>query len=396
MHKAWDWIDDALADLTAKGLRRSPVQRAGPQAAETTLAGRPVLNFSSNDYLGLAADPRLAEAVRDALRDSGWGSGASPVVTGRSAWHERLEQALADFEGTDAALLFSSGYVANLTILAALVGPQDCVFGDHDNHASLIDGCRLSGARFRSYRHSDLTRLEELLQREPGRKRLIVSDTLFSMEGDLADVPALCALADKYDAMLLLDEAHATGVFGPRGRGLAELAGPAGENALRIGTLSKAFGCSGGFVCGSQRLIEWLRHAARGYFFSTAFPAAHAAAACAAVRIVQHEPERRERLLATAATLREQLRQDGWALGRSASQILPLIVGTPERALDLAAKLQAVGIWVPAIRPPSVPLGTSRLRVSLTSAHTPEMLAKLRDSLEEMRPARIDISVREP
>jgi len=337
--------------------------------------GRQLLNFGSNDYLGLAADPRLAEAAARTARDEGWGTGASPLLAGRSAAHRVLEERLAEFEGTEAALVFSSGFAANSGVVAALAERGDAIFADQLNHASLIDGCRLSRAEVHVYPHSDADRLEELL-RGAGkyRRRLIVSDSLFSMDGDAAPLERLCELAERYDAMLLLDEAHATGVFGAAGRGLAEAAGVEDRVAVRIGTLSKALGSIGGFIAGSRSLVDWLVNRARPYVFSTAPPAACCAAAAAALEIVAAEPWRRETLLANAAALRNALAMRGWNIGHGASQIVPAIVGGAADAIALSERLRDAGLYVPAIRPPSVPEGESRLRISLTANHAPAMI----------------------
>jgi 8-amino-7-oxononanoate synthase len=382
-----DWIEQELAALEAGGLRRRLRVRGGALTAEIELDGRALVNFGANDYLGLAGDPRLVEAVVAAAREEGgWGSGASPLVIGRGAWHQRLEARLAQFEHTEAALVFSSGFAANSSTIAALASRGDVIFGDELNHASLIDGCRLSRADVQVYSHRDVGQLETLLRAAGGfRRRLIVTDTLFSMDGDLAPLAALCELAGRYEAMLLVDEAHATGVFGACGRGLVEELKLDFPGLVRIGTLSKALGSSGGFVCGSRSLIEWLANRARAYVFSTAGPGPSCAAALAALEIVDHEPERRERLLNRAAWLRDALRAQGWNTGNSASQIVPVIVGEASRAVALAESLAERGPFVPAIRPPSVPPGLSRLRISLSSAHSDEMLARLVAALAELR-----------
>jgi 8-amino-7-oxononanoate synthase len=304
------------------------------------------------------------------------------VVTGYSRWHEQLEQRLAEFEQCAAALVFTSGFTANTGAIAALAGPGDTVYTDRKNHASLLDGCRLSRADVRVFPHNDPDELERQLRRatRTGR-RLIVADSLFSMDGDLAPLPALADLAERYDAMLLVDEAHATGVFGTWGRGVAEQQGVERRVDVRIGTLSKALGCVGGFVVGSERLIRWLVNRARPYVFSTASPAANAAAAIAALEIVSAEPERRERLLSRAAGLRQTLAAQGWNTGQSASHIIPVIVGDPQQAVALSARLLARGLYVPAIRPPTVPEGEACLRVSLTAGHTEAMIQSLVDAL---------------
>ena len=366
------WIDEELAALEHEGLRRRLSTRSSPQAPRLILDGRPLINFGSNDYLGLAADPRLAAAVAEALAAEGWGSGASPLITGHAALHARLEQRLAEMEGAEAALLFPSGFAANIGAIAALVGPGDIVYADRDNHASLLDGCRLSRADVRVYPHGDWQALDGLLAGAAGRRRrLIVTDSLFSMDGDLAPLVELTEVAARRQAMLMIDEAHATGVFGPRGRGVAEHLGVNRRIAVRVGTLSKALGSIGGFVAGSRALIEWLLNRARSYIYSTAAPAATAAAGLAALDIVAAEPERRRQLLTRAAALRDELAAQGWNVGRSQSQIIPIVVGAPARAVALfgpTSPARPVGAGDPAADRARWP---GPFAIGLTSAHAP-------------------------
>lgn len=385
MHESLAWIDGALADLERQGLRRRLVDRAGAQDAIVQLNGEALVNFSTNDYLGLAADPRLTGAVRAVLDDQGWGAGASPLISGHSNLHQELEERLALFEQAEAALVFPSGFAANAGTIAALVGPGDVVFTDRKNHASLLDGCRLSRADVKVYPHGDWQRLDELLGRDSGHEhRLIVTDSLFSMDGDVAPLTELADVADRHGAMLMIDEAHATGVFGASGRGIAEVQAVENRVAVRVGTLSKAFGSHGGYVVGQRRLIEWLVNRARPYVFSTAAPAAVAAASLAALNIVIHEPDRRTDLLRQAAELRDQLANRGWNVGNSASQIIPIVVGEAEAAVRLSAALRDKGMFVPAIRPPTVPKGEACLRISLSYAHSTEMIDRLVDGLSDV------------
>jgi 8-amino-7-oxononanoate synthase len=382
------WLDDELAILESGGLRRRLLARNRAQGPIIDVGKTTFVNFGSNDYLGLAADPRLADAARRAIDEEGWGAGASPLITGRSTCHARLEDRLADFEGTEAALLFPSGFAANAGTVAALVDRGDAVFADQKNHASLIDGCRLSRAETFVYRHCDCDHLGTLLREYTGfRRRMIVTDTLFSMDGDFAPLETLADLAERHNAMLLVDEAHASGVFGNHGRGLCQELGVEERVDVRIGTLSKALGCSGGFVAGSRSLIDWLVNRARPYVFSTTQPAANAATAVAALAIVGSEPERREQLLTRASRLRERLSADGWNIGRSTSQIVPIYIGEPDRTMRLADALRQRGLFVPGIRPPSVPPGESLLRISLCHGHTEEMLDQLLIALRDLRPA---------
>jgi 8-amino-7-oxononanoate synthase len=385
------WIDQGLAALEASGLRRRLMVLSAQEPTTIELDGRSLVNFGSNDYLGLAAAPQLAEAVRAALDATHWGSGASPLVCGRSDWHHELETRIARFEGTEAALLFSSGFAANVGAITALVGVEpdglgDAIFSDAQNHASIIDGCRLSGAKTFVYPHGDCDRLAQLLaETGPFRRRLIVTDGLFSMDGDLAPLPRIAELATQSGAMLMVDEAHATGVFGSQGRGVAEYLGVESRVDVRVGTLSKALGCAGGFVVGSQSLIDWLTNRARSYVFSTAPPAAACAAAIAALDLVDRQPERRRELLARADALRAALQEQGWNTADSASQIIPIVIGDAGRTMQFAAALRQRGMFVPGIRPPSVPNDGSLLRVSLSYAHTTEMVDGLLAALAELR-----------
>lgn len=385
----YDWLSAALAGLEEQGLRRHLVERSSAQRGDRiVIDGQELINFGSNDYLGLADDPRVVAAARRAMDLAGWGSGASPLVTGRGHFHAELESQLARFEHAEGALLFPTGFAANAGTIAALVGAGDQIFSDAKNHASIIDGCRLSGARVSIYRHGDVEQLEELLAQEGNAagRRLIVTDSLFSMDGDLAPLQKIASLAATYEAMLLVDEAHATGVLGDGGRGVCELAGIDPALVVRVGTLSKALGSMGGFVVGSQTLIDWLTNRARPYVFSTAPAEAAAAAGLAALEIVEREPERRQMLLERAESLRGRLRAAGYRLGPSQSQIIPVLVGEPTRAVQAAAELRRRGLMVPAIRPPSVPAGESLLRISLTWRHTEPMLERLVSALAEALP----------
>jgi 8-amino-7-oxononanoate synthase len=376
------WINQELVLLEESTLRRKLAMRTGPQMGHLIeLDGRQLVNFGSNDYLGLAADPRLLQAALNAMQHSGWGSGASPLVTGRGQWHAELEQQLATFEGTEAALLFPTGYAANVGTIAALVEKEDAIYSDAKNHASIIDGCRLSGATIHVYPHNDMDALSGLLKMDEFRRRLIVSDSLFSMDGDIAPVGDLARLAREYGAMLLVDEAHATGVFGDRGRGIGELLSAEDGIHVRVGTLSKALGSQGGFVAGSRKLIEYLVNSARPYIFSTAGAEALAGAALEALRIVEQEPDRRQTLQQRSEHLRERLWRDGWWLGSTQSQIVPIVVGEPAEALRMSAGLRQQGFFAPAIRPPSVPEGEALLRISVTIQHDEATLDRLADAL---------------
>jgi 8-amino-7-oxononanoate synthase len=363
------WIDEESEAWSRRGLARRLVVRDG----------RSLLNFASNDYLGLASDPRVIEAACSAARVHGWGSGASPLVSGWHAPHEALAAALAEFEQVEAVALFPSGFAANLGAIVALVGSGDAVYLDRLDHACLVDGTRLSRARLRVYPHNDVGRLEAILSRDRGkfRRSLIATEGVFSMDGDLAPLAELADLARRFGAMLMVDEAHGTGVFGAEGRGASEHFGVADRVDVKVGTLSKALGSIGGFVAGSRRLVDWLINRARPLIYSTSLPPSAAAAATRALEILQLEPWRRIMLADLSASLRGALPKLGFPDVGPGGPIVPVVVGEPGEALDRAARLLERGCLVPAIRPPTVPEGTARLRISLTAAHSSEDLDRL-------------------
>jgi 8-amino-7-oxononanoate synthase len=384
------WIDEELARLERSDLLRSLPPGLTTAGALVEIDGQEIINFASNDYLGLAADPRLASAAAEAFLQQGVGRGASPLVCGRSSIHEQLEQRLAQFFNTEAALLFPTSFAANAGIIPALTDDGDAIYGDAKNHASIIDGCRLSRAERHIYPHVDMEALATMLsQGKHYRRRLIVTDTLFSMDGDLAPLGPMAKLAAEHDAMLMVDEAHAVGVFGATGRGVVEhfaAKDPSLLNhvSIRVGSFGKALGGAGGFACGSAALIRWLANRARTYVFSTAHPAGISAAGLVALDLVDREPERRQGLLARAAELRARLSAQGWDTGRSASQIIPVVIGSAERTMRVSQALRKRGIWAPGIRPPSVPEGESLLRLGFTASHNEEMVEKLLKSLSEL------------
>ena len=388
---ALDWIADDLDALRAAGLERPHRVRSGRQGREVDLDGQTLLNFGSNDYLGYAGDVRLTKAASKAACAEGFGAGASPLVSGHSQAHELLERALAHLLAVDAALTFPSGFAANTATIAALVGPDDVVASDARNHASIIDGCRLSRGRVGIYPHRDMAALDAILaQADSARRRLIVTDTVFSMDGTVAPLADLCELARKHRAILMVDEAHATGVFGVRGSGLVEETGCADGVHVRVGTLSKALAAAGGFVAGHADMIHWLRHKARAWIFSTAHPPPVAAAATRAITLLSQEPHRRRELLERAAGFRQLLSQSGIDVAGATTQIVPIVVGAASDAVAVATRLAEAGLFVPAIRPPSVPEGKSLVRVSLSWHHTADDVARLVSTITSILSDRAD------
>jgi 8-amino-7-oxononanoate synthase len=388
MAGALSWIERELAALEAKGLRRSLEPLGGAQGPVIELGGRPVVNLCSNDYLGLAADARLVEAAVAAARREGAGAGAARLVAGDLPVHGALERRLARFKKTEAALLFSSGYHANAGVLAALADREDAIFSDRLNHASIVDGCRLSLAKTHRYPHCDLTALARLLGETKARRKLVVTDAVFGMDGDAAPLADIAELCDRHGAMLYVDEAHATGILGPNGAGWAEAEGVTARVDALMGTLGKALGSFGAFVAGSARLADWLTSCARTFIFTTALPPAACGAALAALDVVAAEPERRLRLEALARRMKAGLSELGFGMARVVAPIFPVVLGEEALALEASRRLRERGYFARAIRPPTVPPGTSRLRVSLTARHTEEQvdgfLTALREVLGEL------------
>ena len=351
------WISPALGELQTAGLRRVLRHRGLDVPAEA-------VDLSSNDYLGLAGDPRVVEAAREAAAGWGAGSGASRLVTGGTALHRELERAIAGWKGTEDAVVFSSGYLANTGTIPALVGAGDAVFSDALNHASIVDGCRLSRAAVRVFPHRDAAALDQLLAATHARRRLVVTDGVFSMDGDTAELPELCAVAEAHGAMMMVDDAHGCGVLGPEGRGTAAAQGCADRVHVQLGTLSKAFGAAGGYVAGDRGLCEWLRNRARGFVFDTAPVPAAVGAALRALEIAAAEPWRRQHGRALARRLAR-----GLGVDQPAACVVPFVVGEPRAAMAASAALAEEGLIVVAIRPPTVLPGTARPRFALTASH---------------------------
>jgi 8-amino-7-oxononanoate synthase len=381
-------IGEALRDLEAAGLLRMPPRVEGSQGAEILLDGRAVLCFCSNNYLGLANHPSLLAAADER---EGFGAGASRLITGSMAPHHEAERALADFVAAPAAALFANGYAANVGAIQALVERGDIVFSDALNHASLIDGCRLSKASVHVYRHRDIGDLRALLRshRARARRALIVTDAVFSMDGVLAPVDELSRLADEHDAGLLVDEAHALGVLGPEGRGLCAAHGV--EPDVLVGTLGKAFGVAGAFVAGTEEVVSLVRNRARSYVYSTAPPPPVARAALAAVSLVRSAADARATLLSHASLFRRELGRMGYDVPPGESHIIPVIVGDNHRTMQLSADLLDQGIFVQGIRPPTVPSGTARLRLTPMATHQP---AHIERALRAFADLRVDLARR--
>ena len=370
-----DRIHDELERIRGAGLWRSLRRVEGAVDTWVTVEGRRALLLCSNNYLGLANHPALAEAAARAAHEHGVGAGASRLISGSLPLHAELEARLAALKGTEAALLFPSGYHANIGAITTLVGRDDAVFSDALNHASIIDGCRLSGATVHVYPHRDTTALATALTASRARRRLIVTDSIFSMDGDHAPLAEICALAEAHGAMVMVDEAHATGVFGASGAGLVEALGLHGRVTVQMGTLGKALGCAGAFIAAGREIVDLLVNRARSFIYTTAPAPPIVAAAGAALDLVAREPERRAYLLAQSAELRRRLAALGLDVPPGDGPILPVIVGDSDAAMRWSSALLERGVFVTAIRPPTVPRGTARLRVTLMATHDAADLA---------------------
>ncbi len=346
-----------------------------PTGPTIEMDGRRVILLASNNYLGLATHPRVMEAALGAVREFGMGAGASRLVSGTLSPHMTLETELARFKGTESALTFVAGYLANLSIIPALIGADGLILADRLCHASLIDGCRLSRAKLRVFRHADANHLETVLKRRPARQRvLIVTDALFSMDGDVAPLPDIATLAERYGAQVFIDDAHGTGIMGPTGRGSLEHCGVESRFPFHMGTLSKAIGCAGGYIVGDSSLIQYLVNTSRTFIYTTAPPPAVAAAAAAALRVIKEEPDRRARLWENRGHLFAGLRRIGFHTTATVSPIIPILIGDADRAQAMSRQLLEHGVYAPAIRPPTVPASTSRIRVTVTADHTTNQL----------------------
>jgi 8-amino-7-oxononanoate synthase len=387
-----DDLQERLDELKELGLYRRLRMVNGPQGPRVVLDGKPVLLLCSNNYLGLADHPRVREAAADAAIRWGVGAGASRLVSGNMTLHRRLEERLAEFKGTEAALLFGSGYLANTGVVQALAGKNRVVFSDELNHASIVDGCRLAGAETFVYDHNDMDHLEWGLRQAEGRGALIVTDGVFSMDGDVAPLADIVALARRFDCRTMVDEAHGTGAIGPEGRGAVAEAGLEGEVDVVVGTLGKALGSYGAFVCCEQVTARYLINTARTLIFSTALSPPAVAAAMAALELLREQPRRVEKLQRNAAVLRESLEALRFPVPETATQIIPVVVGDAGAAVRASERALEKGVFAQAIRPPTVPEGSSRLRLTVMASHTRSELREaarvLATSIAASRPHR--------
>jgi 8-amino-7-oxononanoate synthase len=379
-------FEQELIQLKKQHLLRYLTTIESCEGPRIVVNGKSMLLMCSNDYLGLAGHPALRRAACDAMERYGFGSGASRLVSGTSAVHQELEHKLARFKNTEAALLFNSGYAANTGIIPAVAGTGDVILSDSLNHASIIDGCRLSKAEVLVYRHRDLDHVEQLLKKsmQAGR-RLIITDGVFSMDGDIAPLPGLVVLAEKYDAVIMVDDAHATGVLGKTGKGTADYFGLSGRVHIQMGTLGKALGSFGAYGAGSRDLIDLLVNRARSFLYSTALPPAVCAASLAAIDIVEKQPDLVTRLWKNRERFVNGLQSLGISTGNSESPIVPLIIGDPARAVDAAEKMIENGIYVTAIRPPTVQEGSARIRTTVMASHSDEDIDTVLDMVSRLK-----------
>jgi 8-amino-7-oxononanoate synthase len=369
------FLQDEINDLKKRGLYRELRTVEGEQDSFVVINGKRVLMFSSNNYLGLANHPELKKASTEAASRYGTGSGGSRLISGNMEIHRTLEKELALFKGAEKALLFSSGYHANVGTISALAGEGDVILSDELNHASIVDGCRLSKAEVRVYKHANMNSLEEILRRSSRfSKRLIVTDSVFSMDGDIAPLPDIVDLAEKYSALVMVDDAHGTGVLGKKGKGAIERFGLEGKVDIQMGTLGKALGSFGAYIAGSEDLIYYLVNKARSLLYTTALPPTVCGSALAALKILGEQPELVSRLKNNTRYFRKRMKDLGYPIPEGETPILPLILGDPSITMNMAQGLFDEGIYVQGIRSPTVPDGTSRLRITLMATHTVEQL----------------------
>jgi len=379
------YISDELERIKKSGFYRELNIVESAQGTHLEIKGKTYLSFCSNNYLGLANNPLVIKAVKDAVGKYGWGAGASRLVSGNMRLHEVLEGEISRLKGKEASIVFPTGYMANIGTISSLVSKGDLVICDKLNHASIIDGCRLSEADFRVYPHCDMKKLENILKKGTKYSRkLIVTDTVFSMDGDIAPLPDIVGIARKYKAMVMADEAHGTGVFGKRGGGVVEHFNLSKKIDIVMGTLSKAVGSLGGYVSGDEDLINFLRNKARPFMYTTALPPAVCAASIAGINLIQENPSLRTSLWNNVRYLKKELDLLNFNLIPSESPIIPILIGDATKAVDVSKLLYKKGILIPAIRPPTVPARSSRLRMTVMSTHTRKDLERLLEVLSDI------------
>ncbi len=377
-------FSEKLDQIKNNGLHRKMRYLQTPQGPHIKIYGKDYLLLSSNNYLGLCNDDRLKQAALDAVKKYGVGSGGSRLTTGSYEIHQKLEDEIAAFKGTEAAMLFNTGYMANVGTISSIAGKDWVIFSDRLNHASIVDGCRLSGAQIVVYNHCDAADLARKVQDHANRQALIVTDGLFSVDGDIAPLPAIAEIARKNNILLMVDDAHATGVLGQSGGGTADYFGLRDQIDISMGTLSKALASEGSFIAGKRSLIDYLVNTARSFIFSTALSPATIAVARKALEIVQTEPQLRDTLLKNSAWFRAQLRSAGFDVAENKTPIISIVIGAPDLAVTFSNQLMERNIFVSAIRPPTVPAGTSRLRISIMATHTREDLRQALNSITEI------------
>ncbi len=380
-----EYISDDLIKIKESGLYRELKVVGNAQDTHVEIEGKTFLSFCSNNYLGLANHPFVVKAVKDAVEKYGWGAGASRLVSGNMTLHETLEKEISMFKRKEAAIVFPTGYMANLGAISTLVSSGDVVICDKLNHASIIDGCRLSGADFRVYAHCNMEKLENILKKSSKyKRRLIVTDSVFSMDGDLAPLPDIVRIAAKHNAMVMVDEAHGTGVFGKNGMGVVEHFNLNNDVDIVMGTLSKAIGSLGGYVTGNIDLISYLRNKARSFMYTTALPPAVCAASIAGIKLIQEDSSIQDSLWQNVHFVKDKLRSLSINTISSESQIIPILIGDAQKAVAISKLLYERGILIPAIRPPTVPANSSRLRMTVMSSHTQRDLEKLFQVLSDV------------
>lgn len=377
------FFDETLTSLHQEGLKRDLCLLSGAQKRNIIIEGKKVLNFCSNNYLGLADDVRVGQAAIDCIEREGFGSGASRLVCGNMAAHQQLEKRLAGFKKTENCLVFSTGYMANVGIISSVFGRDDIIFSDRLNHASIIDGMQLSRAKWKRYSHRDMDSLETMLKTSGSyRKRGIITDSVFSMDGDIAPLDKIVPLAKKYDCLVMIDEAHALGVMGKNGRGLAEHFGVEKEIDIQMGTLSKAAGSFGAYCCGSNSLVSFLINKARSFIYTTGMPPSVAAASLKAIEIIEEKPQRRKQLWSNTHYVKAALEQMGFDTMDTQTPIIPILIKDSDAAVRFSKRLFEEGVFVSAIRPPTVPRNTARLRLTVMATHTKQ---QLNFTLEQMK-----------